>query len=97
MIYGMYIRHELTDQELMSKYRDKVRGTVEEYGGQYLASDGHVEVIEDNWSPPRTVLIAFNTREDLDRWWNSPECQATLPFRLKGAKGTAIVMHRLEA
>ena len=97
MVYGMYLLHELTDPELMSKYRDKVRGTVEQYGGQYLASDGHVEVIEGEWSPLRTVLIAFKTREDLDRWWNSPEYQAILPFRLKAAKGAAVVVHGLEA
>jgi uncharacterized protein (DUF1330 family) len=96
MVYGMYLLHELLDYETMKKYVEKVRGTVEQYGGQYLATDPNVEVIEGAWAPLRTVIIAFPTREALGRWWDSTEYQAILPYRLKGAKGSAIVVHGVE-
>jgi uncharacterized protein (DUF1330 family) len=96
MVYGLYCLHELVDYEMMKKYVEKVRGTVEQYGGQYLATDPNVEVIEGTWTPLRTVIVASTTREALGSWWDPPEYRAILPYRLKRAKGTAIVVHGVE-
>jgi len=93
MVYGMYVLYEMLDWESMKKYVEKVRATVEQYGGQYLATDSNVEVIEGPYAPKHTVLIAFPTREMLGKWYESPEYQEILPYRLKGAKGAAVVVH----
>jgi uncharacterized protein (DUF1330 family) len=96
MVYGMWFMQELIDFETLKKYAEKVRGTVELYGGRYLASDGHVEVIEGTYEPKRTVIVEFPNREMLGKWFSSPEYQAILPFRLQGATGAAIVVHGVE-
>ena len=62
-------------------------------GGRYLATDRQVEVIEGPYEPKRTVIIEFPNREMLGKWYESAEYQEILPYRLKGARGTAIVVH----
>jgi uncharacterized protein (DUF1330 family) len=93
MVYGMYVLYEMLDWESMKKYVENVKETVEQYGGQYLATDPNVEVIEGRYDPKHTVLIAFPTREMLGKWYESPEYQDILPYRLKGARGAAVVVH----
>ena len=96
MVYGMWFMHELIDFETLKKYVEKVRWTVELHGGRYLASDGNVEIVEGTYSPKRTVIVEFPNREMLGKWYESAEYQEILPYRLKGATGTAIVVHGME-
>jgi uncharacterized protein (DUF1330 family) len=93
MVYGLYVLYEMLDWESMKKYVEQVRATVEQHGGQYLATDPNVEVIEGEYAPKHTVLIAFPSREMLGKWYESEEYQAILPYRLKGARGSAVVVH----
>jgi len=97
MVYGMYFMYEMLDYETMMKYVEKVRATVEQYGGRYLATDSNVEVIEPPYEPKHTVIIEFPNREMLGKWYESPEYQAILPFRMKGARGAAVVVHGVES
>lgn len=97
MVYGMWFLHELIDFETLKKYAERVRSTVELHGGRYLASDGHVEVIEGEYAPKRTVIVEFPNREMLGKWYASPEYQEILGYRLKGATGTAIVVHGFDS
>ncbi len=95
MVYGMYLLYEMLDYPTMMKYVEKVKETVEQYGGQYLASDSQVEVIEPPYEPKHTVIVGFPNREMLGKWYESPEYQEILPYRLKGARGAAVVVHGL--
>jgi uncharacterized protein (DUF1330 family) len=42
----------------------------------------------DSSTPPAgsTVILAFNSMDDLKAWWNSPAYQAIIPLREKSAK-----------
>ena len=43
----------------MAEYRRRVLGTVQHYGGRYLAVGGKCEVVEGTWRPVLPVLIEF--------------------------------------
>jgi uncharacterized protein (DUF1330 family) len=59
------------------RYVQIVPGTVEKYGGRYLARGGQVEVLEGDMDPGRTIIIEFPSFEDARRWYQSPEyCDA---------------------
>lgn len=59
------------------KYIQTVPGTIEKYGGRYLARGGRVEVLEGDIQPGRTIILEFPTFEDAQRWYDSPEyCSA---------------------
>jgi uncharacterized protein (DUF1330 family) len=39
-----------------------------------------------------TVILAFNSMDDLKAWWNSPAYQAIVPLREKSAKTVAYAL-----
>ena len=48
----------------------------------------------DASTPPAgsTVILAFNSMDDLKAWWNSPAYQAIIPLREKSAKTVAYAL-----
>jgi len=55
-------------------YRDYVKGffpLLAEHGGRFLTYDDEVLVLEGEREAGRTVLIEFNSEEQLLAWWNS--------------------------
>ena len=97
MTYVIFAMQSVLDPEPLEQYRSRVTPVVEKYGGKYLAADRSVEVREGNWPAMATVIIEFPSPEHARRWYTSPEYQAILPLRLKGASGPLIVVHGLEA
>jgi uncharacterized protein (DUF1330 family) len=61
------------DMESFAEYRDRVRPTVEAYGGRYLVRGGEFEVLEGSWSPTRLTVIEFPSVADAERWYDSEE------------------------
>jgi uncharacterized protein (DUF1330 family) len=54
-----------------------VPGTVQNFGGRYLARGGRVQVLEGDIQPGRTIILEFPTFEDAQRWYSSEEyCEA---------------------
>ena len=61
-------------------------GTLAPYHVKTLARAPAVAV--DASTPPAgaTVILAFNSMDDLKAWWNSPAYQAIIPLREKSAQ-----------
>ena len=43
------------------------------HGGRFLTFDDAPTVLEGDHEPGRTVLLEFDSEEDLMGWWDSPE------------------------
>jgi uncharacterized protein (DUF1330 family) len=80
---------QVTDPEGWKQYVTALPGTLAPYHVKTLARAPAVAV--DASTPPggSTVILAFNSMDDLKAWWNSPAYQAIIPLREKSAKTIA--------
>jgi uncharacterized protein (DUF1330 family) len=76
---------EVRDPEGYKEYTSQTPGTVDRYGGRFVARGGTVDVLEGQWDPKRVVLIEFPDRERALEWYHSAEYQAIIPLREKYA------------
>src|ERR1700719_541218 len=80
---------QVTDPEGWKQYVAALPGTLAPYHVKTLARAPAVAV--DASTPPAgsTVILVFNSMDDLKAWWNSPAYQAIIPLREKSAKTIA--------
>ncbi|GAB2604020.1 DUF1330 domain-containing protein [Pseudactinotalea suaedae] len=73
------------------EYIERIPGTFEPFGGQFLVHVTQHEVKEGSW-PGHVVLIGF---PDIDRaraWWDSPEYRQIAPLRSRHIPGDIILV-----
>ncbi|WP_417526217.1 DUF1330 domain-containing protein [Marinovum sp.] len=59
------------DRARLLDYLKLAAGTVEGFGGRYLAQAGEISVLEGDWSPEALVVVEFPTVEAAQRWYAS--------------------------
>jgi uncharacterized protein (DUF1330 family) len=96
MNYYFIAQIRMKDDEEYQKYIDKTAEIFEKYNGEYLCVDNNPMVIEGNWNYTRTVLIRFESVNDFHDWYNSPEYQAILKYRLTAADCDSILIKGLD-
>jgi uncharacterized protein (DUF1330 family) len=78
------------DADLFAKeYAPKVAGTLGPYGGRIITS-GKLTALEGN-TPPRFVMIAFDSVEKARGWYDSAAYQQIAPVRQKSATSTLFI------
>jgi uncharacterized protein (DUF1330 family) len=77
---------QVTDPDGWKQYVTALPATLAPYHVKTLARAPGVAL--DASTPPAgsTVILAFNSMDDLKAWWNSPAYQAIIPLREKSAK-----------
>jgi uncharacterized protein (DUF1330 family) len=77
---------QITDQDGWKQYIAALPGTLAPYHVKTLSRAAPVAL--DSSTPPAgsTVILAFNSMDDLKAWWSSPAYQAIIPLREKSAK-----------
>jgi uncharacterized protein (DUF1330 family) len=53
-------------------------------------------VLEGNWSYSRIAIIEFENEKELKCWYESPEYQSILHYRLKAAKCDTLLVKGLD-
>ncbi|MDE2717228.1 MAG: DUF1330 domain-containing protein [Chloroflexota bacterium] len=86
------IHDEIQDQTLFAEFRRRVGATVEAHGGRYLVRGGAIEVMDDDWSPDRIVVIEFDSVEQARAWLASPEYSEIKQIRMKAASASVIIV-----
>jgi uncharacterized protein (DUF1330 family) len=83
---------QVTDPEGWKQYITALPGTLAPYHVKTLARAPATAL--DASTPPAgsTVILAFNSMDDLKAWWNSPAYQAIIPLREKSAKTIAYAL-----
>jgi uncharacterized protein (DUF1330 family) len=76
----------VTDQTAYDGYRAHTLATVEKYGGKFLVRGGAAEKVEGTWQPQRMVILQFADMATAKQWYHSPEYQAIIGGRHKGAQ-----------
>ncbi len=76
---------DIIDPEEYKKYLDEADNVFKKFNGEYLAVDSQPTVLEGQWNYTKSVLIRFDTEEDFNAWYHSPEYQKILKYRLNSA------------
>jgi uncharacterized protein (DUF1330 family) len=64
---------EVTDPEAYEQYKLLAPPAIARYGGRYLARGGKSTTLEGEWQPSRLVILEFESLEQIQEWWDSPE------------------------
>jgi uncharacterized protein (DUF1330 family) len=87
---------DLTHPERYEDYKRLAKPIVEAHGGQYLARGGTITRKEtDLWDPKRLVLIRFDSAEQAQRFYDSPEYQQVLQISKESARRTVVILEGL--
>jgi uncharacterized protein (DUF1330 family) len=88
---------QVTDPDGWKQYIAALPGTMAPYHVKTLSRAQPVAL--DASTPPggSTVILAFNSMDDLKAWWNSPAYQAIIPLREKSAKSVVYALPGLPA
>ena len=74
---------EVTDPEGIKPYRAQVESTLKPFGGRFLVRGGKVAQLEGEASRGRLVVIAFDSMEKAQAWYDSPAYEKLKPIRHK--------------
>ena len=77
-------------------YAQQVPRTLAPFGGRFLVGGGKIESLEGD--PPKfSVIIAFDSVEKANAWWNSPAYEAIKPIRHAFAKASLFIVEGVPA
>ena len=77
---------EITNRQGLEPYVAAVSDTIAKHGGRYVAR-ARAKLIEGGPEPNIIVIIEFPDAASFDRWYQSPEYQKILPYRLQNSTG----------
>ncbi len=88
-----FIAHFTVDDP--ERYRIYERGffpILKEHGGRFVTYDDDVMVLEGEWTQGRTVILEFDSHDDLMAWWESPEYRELAAHRHAGTTTHSVIV-----
>ena len=83
---------EIADPEGFARYREMVVGTIDPFGGRYIARGGAISALEGDWNPERVVIAEFPSAAQARAWWDSPAYAAAKVQRQASANTRMIIV-----
>lgn len=83
------------NREKLVEYLQLAKGTVEQFGGRYLAQAGETSVFEGDWNPQTVVVVKFPSAEAAKEWYNSESYSAALKVNPKAMVRKMILVNGL--
>jgi uncharacterized protein (DUF1330 family) len=83
---------EVTDPEMYDKFKARIPGVIEQYGGRYIVRGGAARLLEGDRQPARLVVIEFPDLAAAQRFSDSPEYQAISGIRQRSAKSRSVLV-----
>ena len=82
---------EVTDPEGIKPYSAGVQATLAPFGGRFIKRGGAITPLEGD--PPKgIVMIAFDSMQQAQAWWDSPAYRNLRPIRHRSAKTRAYIV-----
>jgi uncharacterized protein (DUF1330 family) len=82
----------IDDDAMQNSYIPMAVGSLMAHGAEILAIADESTVVEGAPEFPRTILIRFDTREQAEAWYNSPEYQQAIPIRQAATEGFCVLV-----
>jgi uncharacterized protein (DUF1330 family) len=68
--------------DLVARYRELARASIEQYGGWYLSNVGaDIDSVEGDWRPHNIVIVAFPSMARAREWYASDAYASALVVR----------------
>ncbi len=83
---------EVTNPELMAKYREQVPKIVEKYNGKYLVRGGESKIIEGDYFKHRIVVLEFPDRKSADDFYTSEDYAPIKDLRLQAGNNSSVLV-----
>ena len=83
---------EVTNPELMAKYREQVPKIVEKYHGKYLVRGGESKIIEGDYFKHRIVILEFPDRKSADNFYASEDYAPIKEMRLQAGNNSSVLV-----
>jgi uncharacterized protein (DUF1330 family) len=84
------VNYRITNQEGYQTYQKLAGSTVAAHDGEVIVGDWSSEPVEGDPAPV-TIIIRFDSKEAFRGWYDSPEYQAALPYRLDSTEGSSVI------
>ncbi|GGG39729.1 hypothetical protein GCM10010964_29120 [Caldovatus sediminis] len=78
---------EVTDPATYEQYRPLAAAAIAAHGGRYLVRGGEPRALEGDRSPKRVVVLEFDSPEQAEAFYRSPQYQEALAIRQRSSKG----------
>lgn len=89
---GYWIVHvEVHNNETYAKYREANAIAFEKFGARFIVRGG-VQIIEEGYSKPRTVVIEFDDLETAKKCYDSDEYQRAKKIRDAVSTGDMVIV-----
>jgi uncharacterized protein (DUF1330 family) len=82
---------EVTDPAVFEEYRQRVSGTIAQYGGRYLVRGGATQTKEGDWSPKRLIVLEFPSLARAREWFDSAEYRPLIALRQRSARTKIVI------
>ena len=89
----MIARINVNDMEQYQQYIKLSPATIEKYGGKFIVRGGDVVTLEGEEETQRVVVLEFDSVEQIQTWYNSPEYQEAIKAREGAASAQFIVVN----
>lgn len=89
--YALAHLQDSSDHPDIAEYLRLVQGTLDPFGGRFLAHGSDFEVLEGSW-PGNVVLIGFPDSARARAWYASPAYLEILPLRTRHIAGDVILV-----
>jgi len=89
--YVIFETKALQDKEQLEKYKELAVPSITQYGGKFLIGPGKTRVIEGD-HVDYVVCLTFDTFEQAETWYESPEYQAAKKLREGIADVNALIV-----
>jgi len=76
---------DVTDAEAFREYAPKVQPSFAPFGGRYMVRGGNTKSLVGE-APKRVVVLAFDSMEKIQAWYDSPEYEALKSIRDRSGK-----------
>ena len=87
---------EVTNPELMEKYRELVPKIVAKYQGKYLVRGGDSEILEGDYFKHRIVLLEFPSRQQANNFYNSEDYAPLKMLRIEAGNNSSVLVEGVE-
>ena len=92
----LIVHIEVTNPELMEKYRELVPKIVAKYQGKYLVRGGDSEILEGDYFKHRIVLLEFPSRQQANNFYNSEDYAPVQMLRIEAGNNSIVLVEGIE-
>jgi uncharacterized protein (DUF1330 family) len=92
----LIVHIEVTNPELMEKYRKLVPKIIAKYQGKYLVRGGDSEILEGDYFKHRIVLLEFPSRQQANNFYNSEDYAPVKMLRIEAGNNSIVLVEGIE-